>query len=130
VLADVLGNNLPVLGVGVGQNILDEVVAVLVTRNVDQGNARTVKATLADAVKVTTKEINTANLEAFLDHLGGELIHAILGGIADDMVNCPAAISWGTVLANVLDAPVSKLAMGNNVNASKHLFDARALGIC
>jgi hypothetical protein len=45
------------------------------------------------------------------------------------VVNGPAAISRSTVLADVLNAPVAKLTMSNNINACQNLFDARALGI-
>jgi hypothetical protein len=31
------------------------------------------------------------------------------------------------MLTNVLDAPITELAMSNDINASKYLFDARAL---
>jgi hypothetical protein len=43
------------------------------------------------------------------------------------MVDGAAAISWCTMLTDVLDAPVTKLAMRNDVNASKDLFNAWAL---
>jgi hypothetical protein len=46
------------------------------------------------------------------------------------MVDSSAAISWGTVLADVLDAPVAKLAMSNDVDACQDLLNARALEIC
>jgi len=45
------------------------------------------------------------------------------------MVNGSTTISWSTVLANVLNAPIAKLAMGDNVNASKDLLNAGALEI-
>lgn len=73
--------------------------------------------TLADSIEVATKEVNTTNLKALLNNLRGKLIHAVLRSISDNMVNCAAAISWSTVLADVLNAPVSELAMSNNVNA-------------
>jgi hypothetical protein len=113
--------------VGMGENILDEVVTVLITGDVDQWDSRTVKATLADTVKVTTKEINTTDLEALLNDLGGELVHTVFGSIANDMVDGTAAISWGTMLTDVLDAPVAKLAMSHDVDATENLLDARAL---
>lgn len=122
-----LSDDLSMLRVGVGEDILNEVVAVLVTRNIDQWNARTIKATLADTVEVATEKVNTTNLETFLNNLRSKLVHAVLGRVPDDMVNCPAAISWGSVLTNMLDAPVAKLAVGNNINASKNLFNAGPL---
>jgi len=130
VLADMLSNNLTVLRVGVSENVLNEIVAVLITRNVDQWNTRTIKTALADAVEIAAEKVDTTNLEAFLNNLGSELIHAILGRIADDMVNCSAAISWRTMLTDVLNAPVAKLAVSNNVNTGENLLDARALKTC
>jgi hypothetical protein len=130
VLSDVLSNNLTMLRVGVRENVLDEIVAVLITGDVDQWNARTVETTLTNTIKIAAEEVDTTNLEALLNDLGSKLIHAILRGVADDMVNCPATISWGTMLADVLDAPVAKLAMSNDVNACQDLLNARALEIC
>ena len=127
VLANMRSHHLAVNLIGVRQNVLDEVVAVLVAGNVDQGDAGTVNATLADAVEVAAKELRTPNLEALLDNLGGKLIHAVLGGKTYDVVNGAAAVSRGTVLANVLNAPVAKLAVGDNVNVGEDLLNAGAL---
>jgi hypothetical protein len=55
------------------------------------------------------------------------LVHAVLGSISNDMFNGPATISWGTMLADVLNAPIAKLAMGDNVDACKNFLNARAL---
>jgi hypothetical protein len=122
-----LSNNLTVLRVGVREDILDEIVAILVTGDVDQRNAWTVETTLADTIKVAAEEVNTTNLEALLNNLGGKLVHAVLRSIANDMVNGTATISWSTMLADVLDAPVAKLAMSNDVNALQDFLNARAL---
>jgi hypothetical protein len=127
VLANVLGNNFPVLGVGVSENVLDEVVSVLVTRDVNQRNARAVETTLTDTVKIPTEEINASDLKTLLNDLGCKLIHAVLRSIADDVVNGPATISRSTMLADVLDTPVAELAMSNDINASQYLFNARTL---
>jgi hypothetical protein len=43
------------------------------------------------------------------------------------MVDGTAAILRSTMLADVLDAPVAKLAMGDNVNVGKDLLNAGAL---
>jgi hypothetical protein len=130
VLSDVLSNNLTMLGVGVSENILDEIVSVLVTSDVDQWNARTIETALTDTVKISTEEVNTTNFETLLNDFGSKLVHAVLRGIADDMVDGSATISWSTMLADMLDAPVAKLAMSNNVNACQDLFNAGALENC
>jgi hypothetical protein len=49
-LADMLGNDLPMLRVGVSENVLNEVVAVLITRDIDQGNARAIETALTDTI--------------------------------------------------------------------------------
>lgn len=94
---------------------------------IDQGHARAIRAAFADSLKVTVKELAAANLEALLDNLRSVLIHTVLGGKAEDMVNGTATISWGAMLADVLDAPVAELTMGDDINASKHLIDAGTL---
>jgi len=43
------------------------------------------------------------------------------------MISGTTAISRGAMLANMLDAPVSKLAVSDNVNAGKYLFDTGTL---
>jgi hypothetical protein len=77
-LSDVLGNNLTMLGIGVRENVLDQIVAILVTGDIDQWNARTVETTLTDTIKVATEEVDTTDLEALLNNLGSKLVHAIL----------------------------------------------------
>ena len=126
-LADMLSNNLTMLGVGVCENILDEIIAVLVTCDVDKRNSRTIVATLADSIEVAAEEVNTTNLEALFNDFGSKLIHAVLGSITNNMINSSTAISWSTVLADVLNAPVTKLTMSDNVNAGENLFNTRAL---
>jgi len=43
------------------------------------------------------------------------------------MVDGTTAISWSTMFANVLNAPVTELAMSNNVNTGENFLNARAL---
>lgn len=126
-LADVASDNLPVLGVGVSKNVLDEIVAVLVAGNINEWNTWTVVAAFANTIKISTKKFHSANLEAFFNNFGGKLVHAILRCIANDVVNGAAAVNWYSMLANVLDAPISKLAVSNDVDTSKNFFDAWSL---
>lgn len=112
-----------------GKDVLDQVVAVLVARNLDERNPRPINPTLANTIKVPAKELGTANLQAFLDDLGGKLINAVLCGIPNDVVDGPAAVSWGTMLTDMLDAPVAELTVSNNVDVGQNLFDARALHV-
>lgn len=75
------------------------------------------------------KELRAANLQALLHDLGSKLVHAILRGIADHMIDSSTAISWSTMLADVLDAPIAELPVGNDINGLENLFDARTLGM-
>ena len=131
------------LGIGMGQNILDEIVSILITSDwilvskcfieslraltIDQRDAGTIGTPLADSLEVALQKFSSTNLETLLDDLGGELIHTVLGGIPKDMVDGTATVSWGTMLTDVLDAPVAKLAVSNYVDAGEDLVDARAL---
>jgi hypothetical protein len=129
VLANVGRDNLPVLSIGVGENPLDQIVAVLIASNIDQGNARTVRATLSDSVQIATQELTASNLEALLYYLRCILVHAVFRCVAKHMVNSSASVSRGTMFANMLDAPIAELAVSNNVNVCENLFNAGTLGV-
>lgn len=88
----------------------------MVAGNVNEGDSGAVKSTLTNAIKIATEEINATDLETFLDNFGSELIHAIVRSVANNMVDGSAAISWRAVLTNVLDAPIAKLPLGNDIN--------------
>lgn len=115
------------LGIRVGQDVLDQVVAVLVAGDVDQRDARTVRTAFADAVQVAREELRSSDLEALLNDLGRELIHAVLGRVADDVVDGTAAIGGSAMLADVLDAPVAELTMGDDVDVCQDLLNAGTL---
>ena len=55
------------------------------------------------------------------------MVHAIFGGIPENMVNRTASILRSSVFANMLDAPISELAVGDNVNAGEDFIDTRSL---
>jgi len=129
VLADVSGDDLTTLSIGMTQDILNQVVSELVASDVDERHARAVSASLADTVKVTVKELSATNLEALLDNLAGKLVHAVLSSEVEDVVNGMLAVRDGAVLADVLDAPVAELAMSDDINAGKNLVDAGTLVI-
>lgn len=126
-LADVSSDHVSVLGIGVGQDVLDEIVAILVAGNVDQRNAWTVETTLADSVKVAAKKLRASDLETLLNDFGSELIHGILCSVTNDMIDSTAAVGRGTVFADMLDAPVAKLAVRHDVDVGKDFFNAWTL---
>jgi uncharacterized protein YunC (DUF1805 family) len=45
------------------------------------------------------------------------LIHAVFGAVTKNVVDGAAAISGSTVFADMLNAPVAELAVGNDINA-------------
>lgn len=126
-LSDMSGHYLAMLGSCIVENPLNQVVAILVAGNINKWNSSAVTAALADAIKITTKKFSTPNLEAFLNNFGSELISAVLCCIPNNMVNGAAPVGRRTMLADVLNAPVSKLAVGHNVDVGKDFFDARSL---
>jgi hypothetical protein len=127
VLSDMSGNNLAMLRRGVVEDPLDEVIAILIAGDVDEWDACTVATTLTDSVQVAAEELCTSDLETLLDNLGSELIGAVLCGITNDVVNSPTAVRRSTMFADVLNAPVTELAMSHNVNVGKNLLDTRTL---
>lgn len=126
-LPNVGSNNLAVLWGCIVENPLDQVVAVLVACNIDQRNASTISAPFADSVEVAAQELSTANLEALLNYLGGELVGTILGSVPDDMVNGSATVGGAAMFADMLDAPVSKLPVSDYVDVGEYFLDARTL---
>lgn len=73
------------------------------------------------------QELGPGHLETFFDYLGGELIGTVLGGKAKDMLDGTTLVSRTTVLANVLDTPITELAMRDNVDTTEDFVDARTL---
>lgn len=126
-LANVSGDNLTVLRVGMSEDVLNEVVAILITCNIDKGNTGSIHASLTDAIQVSAQEFGPANFQAFLNNLGSELIHRVLRGISNDMIDGTAPVSRSAVLTDVLDAPITELTMGHNVNVEQDLLDAGTL---
>jgi hypothetical protein len=129
VLADVSGYNLPMLLRGVGQDVLDQVVAILIAGDVDERNTRAIGTTLADTIQVAVEKVWPTNLEALLNDLGRKLVGAVLASVANDVINGSAAVARSPMLADVLNAPVAELTVGDNVDVGKNLFDAGTLSI-
>lgn len=67
--------DLSVLRVRVCENVLNEIVAVLITRDVDKRNTWAVNPSLADPVQVSSKKFRTANLQTLLHDLRRKLVH-------------------------------------------------------
>lgn len=144
-LPNVATDKLAMLRAAVRQDVLDEIVAELITRNcleisfscierahrslrtVNQRHTRTVRASLANTVEITVQKLAATNLEAFLDDLRSILVHAVFCAKAKNVLDCSTTISRRAMLADVLNAPVSKLSMCNHIDASQYLVDTGAL---
>ncbi len=126
-LADMSGNNLLVLGTRVSQNPLDQVVAVLVTCDINEGDSRAIHTALTHAIEISIKELRSSNFEALLNYLGGKLVRTIFCRVSDNVVNSPTTVGGSSMLADVLNTPIAKLAVSDDVNVGKNLFDAWAL---
>jgi hypothetical protein len=134
VLANLASNELAMLSVTVGQDVLDEIVAELVTSDfheishcshqkgyvrptINKRHAWTVKTSLAYTVQIPVQELGATNLQALLDDFGGILVHAILCTEAQDVIDGTATVGGRTMLADMLDTPVTKLAVSDDIDA-------------
>lgn len=127
VLANMGSNNLTMLRVCMSKDVLDEVVAILVAGNVNKRDPRAIQTSLTDSVKIAAEEVGATDLETLLDDLGSELIHRILSSVTNDMINGAASVRRGSMLANVLDAPVSELTVSDDVDVYEDLLNAMTL---
>ncbi len=127
VLANVRSDHLAALRVCVGEDVLDEVVAKLIAGDVDKWHTWALGVSFADDVEVAVEEVGATNLKTLLNNLGGELIHAVFGSEADDVVGGASTIGDGAMLAEVLNAPVAELTVSNDVDACEDLVDAWTL---
>lgn len=62
VLSNMSSDHVAVLRASVGQDILDQVIAILITGNVNERDARPVRAALADSIEVLSEKLRPANL--------------------------------------------------------------------
>jgi hypothetical protein len=62
-------HHLPVLGRSIVENPLHKIVAVLVTRNVNQRDSSPVEATFTDTIQISTQELAASYLQTLLHHL-------------------------------------------------------------
>jgi hypothetical protein len=78
VLSDMDGNLLALVMMSVHQDPLNEIIAVLITSNIDEGNAWAVWMSSCDNSKVSIQKLWSTNLETLLNHFGSELIHTVV----------------------------------------------------
>lgn len=126
-LSNVGRHHLAVLRCSVVKNPLHKIIAILVTRNVNQRNSSPVQAAFTDPVQISTQELAVPNLQTFLHHLGSKLISAVLSGVTNDVINSPATVWRCAMFADVLDTPVSELSMRNDIDVGEDFLNAGAL---
>ena len=127
-LANVNSDLLPLVMMGVHQDPLNQIVAILIPRNVNERNTRTVRMCSGNNAKIALKELHTTNLQTLFDNFGGKLIDAVAVGIAQNVVNDSALVWRGAMLAKMLNAPVAELPVRNEINVGDDFLDGRALG--
>lgn len=126
-LADMDGNLLSLMVMSIHQDPLDQIIAILVACDVDQRDAWTVWVSSGDDSEVSIQELWPTNLETLLHHFRGELVNAIVVRVCKDMINDATLVRRRAMLAQVLDAPVAELAVGDQINICNDLLDGGAL---
>lgn len=76
-LSDVRRHHFSVLWRCIVQNPLDQVIAVLVAGNINQGNSSSVTTPFTNTVQVAAEEVRASNFEALFHNLGRELVRRI-----------------------------------------------------
>lgn len=94
---------------------------------IDQRNARSIRATSGHSSEIIVEERGTTNLEQFLNNLGRVLIRAIISSTKENMLRSSTLVRRGTMFTDVLDAPITKLAIGEFIDLYQYLFDGWAL---
>lgn len=126
-LADVDGDLFALLLMSIHQYPLNEVIAVLISSNVDEWNARTIRMSRSYDRQISVEKLNAPNLETFLDNLGGILVDAVAVGVDEDVIDDSSFVRRGTVLAKMLDAPIAELSMGNEIDVGDDLLNGWSL---
>lgn len=94
---------------------------------INQGHSRPVSTARADSREVAIQELCASYLQAFLHNFGGKLIHAVIDGVMDDMLDCATLVMGSAVLTNMLDAPVAELTVSEYINLCYDFFNGRSL---
>jgi hypothetical protein len=111
----------------VHQDPLDQIVSVLISGDVDQRDAWTIRVSRGDDSEVAIQKLDAADLEAFLNHLRRELINAVAVGVCQNMINDTPLVWRRTMLAQMLNTPVAELSMGDKINVGDDFLNGRTL---
>jgi hypothetical protein len=127
VLADVNSNLLALVGMSVHQDPLDQIVAILIASDVDERDAGTIRASSRDDSEVAIHEVETANLETFLNHLRGELVDAVIIGVGEDVIHDTTLVRGRAVFTQVLNTPIAELTVSDEVDVDNDFFNSGTL---
>lgn len=94
---------------------------------INQWHTGPVRTACADSIEIPVQERGSANLKALLHDLRGKLIHTVINGPVNDMLNGTILVVGSTVFADMLDTPVAELAVGEHVDFRDNLFNGRPL---
>lgn len=78
---------------------------------INQRHPRSISTTSTHARKITIQKFRAAYLQTFLYNFRGKLVHTVVNCPKKDMFNGAAPIVRGTMLADMLNAPIAKLSM-------------------
>jgi len=109
------------------QEVLNEIIAMHIRADIDQGHAGTTRFLFGDFTNVRMKEFVSTGFQCLFDDFGGELICAVCCGVLEDDFKGSKTILWMSMFDNVLDDPISPLTTGNGVDIFKNLFNTRPL---
>jgi len=118
---------LPYWSLATSEKVSDSTALIEVGPTIDQWDAWTISTPFTNTIKITLEEFRAADLQTLLNHFRRKLVHAVFRGVAKDMVDSAATVGRSTVLANMLNAPIAKLTVGDNIDAIEDLGDARTL---
>lgn len=96
---------------------------------VNERDTWTIWVSSGDDAKVPLEKFDTTDLEALLHNLGSKLVNAVAVRVHEDVVNDTTLVRRGTMLAEVLDAPIAELTMSDQIDVGNDFLDGRTLAI-
>lgn len=119
-------NLFSLLLVCVHEDPLNEIVAILITSNVNERDTWSIWMSSGDDIEVTIKKLDATNLETLLDNFRSILVDTVAIGIDQDVIDDPTLVRRGAVLTEMLNTPIAKLAMSDKINVGDNFLNSRA----
>jgi hypothetical protein len=129
VLANMKGNLIPNSRRTILQEELNEIVAIDVGTDIDQGHTWTTRFLFRDLGDVGLEEFVATSFQCLFNDFGGELVGAVGCCVIEDDFKGTETVFWMAVFDNVLDDPISPLTTSNGVDIFKNLLNTRSLPI-